>query len=312
MPDAGNALGRVTPRWLRTPAARFEALPEFPFAPHFHELPGSDGFQPRMHYLDEGPAQGRAVVLLHGEPTWSYLYRHLVGPLVQRGLRVIAPDLIGFGRSDKPAARGEHSYARHLGWLDDFFSARVPADALLVAHDWGGLLGLRLVAEAPERFRAVLVANTTLPTGERGAPEEFLKFRRWVTTVPEFSVGALVGELAQLSASVQASYDAPFPGAEYQAGPRALPLLVPVAADDLEGRANREAWSKLERFERPLLTVFGGRDPFTRGQERAFQRRVPGTRGQPHQILPAAGHFLQEDARAEFAEIVSAFAVNNR
>lgn len=304
---------------LRTPDERFGALPEYPFEPHYVslgnvEVDASESVTSaealRMHYVDEGPRQRHAVLLLHGEAAWSFLYRKTIARLAQAGLRVVAPDLLGFGRSDKPTELADYSYQGHIAWLRAFVDALGLDHITLVAHDWGGLIGLRLLAERPSSFRRVLVCNTTLPTGERPPPSAFLEFRRWLADASVVSAGAVVasGCSAPLLSPLRAAYDAPFPTPAFQAGLRSFPALVPTSIDDPASALNREAWSVLAGFERPFLTVFGDSDPFTAGADRAFQRRVPGTRGQPHRVVPGAGHFLQEDAPEEFAQAVLDFA----
>jgi haloalkane dehalogenase len=299
---------------LSTPEARFAALPDYTFAPKYTEIGVSAAGErepcvARMHYVDEGPPQAEPVLLLHGEASWSFLYRHTIARLAQAGSRVIAPDLLGFGRSDKPSAVADYSYRAHVDWLRAFVDALGLADVTLVAHDWGGLLGLRLVAERPSSFRRVLVCNTSLPTGERPPPTAFLELRRWLADASAVSAGAIVASACRtpLAAEVRAAYDAPFPTTEHQAGLRSFPALVPTSLDDPESELNREAWRALAGYERPFLTVFGDGDPFTARGERAFQRRVPGARGQPHRVVAGAGHFLQEDAPEELSEAVLAF-----
>lgn len=304
---------------LRTPEERFGGLPEYPFEPRYVSLGNvageasesvTRGDALRMHYVDEGPRQRHAVLLLHGEAGWSFLYRRTIARLAQAGLRVIAPDLLGFGRSDKPSELADYSYQGHIAWLRAFVDALGLDDITLVAHDWGGLIGLRLLGERPGSFRRVLVCNTTLPTGERPPPSAFLEFRRWLADASVVSASAVVasGCSAPLSGPVRAAYDAPFPTPAFQAGLRSFPSLVPTSIDDPACELNRDAWRVLAAFERPFLTVFGDRDPFTAGADRAFQRRVPGAQRQPHRVVAGAGHFLQEDAPEEFAQIVVDFA----
>lgn len=295
---------------LTTPEERFALLKDFAFEPKYVSIAVSAaGEAARMHYIDEGPAQAHAVLLLHGEASWSFLYRSTIARLAQAGSRVIAPDLLGFGRSDKPSAPGDYSYRGQVDWLRAFVDGLGLDEVTLVAHDWGGLLGLRLVAERPSFFRRVLLCNTSLPTGERPPPSAFLEFRRWLADANAVSAGAIVASACQkpLSEEVRAAYDAPFPSPAFQAGLRSFPALVPTSMDDPESELNREAWRVLAGYERPFLTVFGDGDPFTAGAERAFQRRVPGARGQPHRVVAGAGHFLQEDAPEELDRAVLAF-----
>lgn len=290
---------------LRTPDARFECLPDFPFAPRY--LQTADGL--RMHYLDEGPAGGRVVLCLHGEPSWSFLYRKLIPVFVAAGHRVIAPDLIGFGRSDKPADRNHYTYQRHVDWTASLLDQLDLREVTLVCQDWGGLIGLRLLAEQPERFARVVAANTGLPTGEQTPIDAFLAWRRFSQEVPELPVGALIGRgtTSVLSPEVVAAYDAPFPDERYKAGARQFPSLVPITPDDPAAEANRRAWAVLERWQKPFLTAFSDQDPITRGAERVFQKRIPGAQGQPHTTLAGGGHFLQEDCGERLAQVVVDF-----
>jgi haloalkane dehalogenase len=290
---------------LRTPDERFDSLPDFDFEPHYVDA----GL--RMHYVDEGDAAAPTVLLLHGEPTWSFLWRHVIRALVTAGLRVIAPDLVGFGRSDKPSERSDHSYARHVGWLSAAVTALDLRDVTLVCHDWGGLLGLRLVAgEEGWRFARVVVTNTGLPTGDERVPGAFTAWRRFSQEVPEFAVGHIVngGCLRDLTEDEIRAYDAPFPDERHKAGPRQMPILVPASPDDVESSANRAAWTRLRRWERPFLCAYSDGDPITRGADRLFLERVPGCAGQPHTTIEGGGHFVQEDRPDQLAEVVAAFS----
>lgn len=293
---------------LRTPDERFLSLPDFDYQPRYLELPAAGGAAAplRMAYLDEGPPGAPVVLMLHGEPSWSFLYRHVIREVVAAGLRAVAPDLIGFGRSDKPAAREAYSYASHMGWLRGFLDATGLEQINLLCQDWGGLLGLRLVGEEPERFARVIAANTFLPTGDQKPPEAFFAWRQFSQTVPELPIGRIVsGAVARgLAPEVIAAYDAPFPDERYKAGARQFPSLVPATPDDPASAANRAAWAGLEQFSRPFVTAFGDSDPITRGGDRVMQARIPGTRGQRHVTLERAGHFLQEDVGPELAQVV--------
>ncbi|MCU0269509.1 MAG: haloalkane dehalogenase [Acidimicrobiales bacterium] len=308
---------------LRTPDDRFVGLSGYDFAPHYVEVPldpadpdaaaaGGDVAGPtlRIHHLDEGPAHGEIVLLLHGEPSWCYLYRHMIPVLVDAGLRCIAPDLVGFGRSDKPAARADYTYARHVAWLRAaLFDALDLRHLTLVCQDWGGLLGLRLVAEHPERFSRVVAANTFLPTGDRSPGDAFLAWQRFSQEVPDFPVGRIVdgGCTTDLAPGVIAAYDAPFPDESYKEGARQFPTLVPTRPDDPAAPANRAAWEALERFEKPFLCAFSDRDPITAGADRHLRERIPGAAGQLHTTIEGAGHFLQEDRGPDLARIVADF-----
>jgi haloalkane dehalogenase len=293
---------------LRTPDERFAGLVAagYPFAPHYVEL---DDGPVRMHYVDEGPPDGEVVLLLHGEPSWSYLYRTMIPVLVAGGLRAVAPDLIGFGRSDKPTPRTEYTYQRHVDWVWSFIEALGVDDVTLFGQDWGGLIGLRLVGEHPERFARVVAANTFLPTGDGAPSEAFLSWQQFSQTTPELGVGRLLNRSCggSLPDEVAAAYDAPFPDESYKEGARQFPLLVPTSPDDPAAPANRAAWEVLERFDKPFLTAFSDGDPITAGNDAPLQRRIPGAAGQPHTTIAGAGHFLQEQKGEELAAVVVDF-----
>jgi haloalkane dehalogenase len=292
---------------LRTPDERFAGLPDFPFEARYVEVDDQDGGRLRVAYVEAGPDDGETVLLLHGEPSWSFLYRRMIPVLAESGLRVVAPDLVGFGRSDKPALQSDHSYARQVEWLHEaLFDVLDLRGVTLVCQDWGGLLGLRLVGEHPDRFARVVAANTGLPTGDHPMSEAFLAWQRFATTTERFDVGRIVsgGATSALSPEVVAAYDAPFPDDSYKAGPRVFPSLVPTSPDDPAAAANRAAWDRLTRFERPFLTAFSDGDPITRGGDQVFQKLVPGAHGMPHMTLAGGGHFLQEDVGPELARVV--------
>ena len=290
---------------LRTPDERFIDLADYPFAPHYLTVTDADGTDLRIHYIDEGPRDAAPILLMHGEPSWSYLYRKFVPDLVARGHRVIAPDLIGFGKSDKPAARTDYTYERHVAWMSEWLTALDLTDITLFCQDWGGLIGLRLVAAFPDRFARLVVSNTGLPVGA-GSSEGFDAWLAFSQNVPQFPVGFIVngGTSRDLTAAEIAAYDAPFPDESYKEGARQFPVLVPITPDHASVAENRAAWAVLERFERPVLTAFGDKDAVTKGGERAFIERVPGARGQPHQIIAGGGHFIQEDAPAELCALI--------
>jgi len=294
---------------LRTPDDRFAALPDFPFAPHYVEVPGGEaGDRLRVHYLDEGPRDGKVVLLMHGEPSWCFLYRKMIPTLVAAGLHCIAPDLVGFGRSDKPADRAAYSYAGHVEWMRAaLFDELELHEITLVGQDWGGLLGLRLVGEHPDRFERVVAANTFLPTGDPPPGDAFLRWQRFSQTVEDFDAGVIVslGCASPLSEAVLAAYNAPFPDDRYKAGARQFPMLVPTSPADPAADANRKAWETLRAWDKPFLTAFSDHDPITRGGDRAFHREIPGCSGQPHTTIAGGGHFLQEDRGEQLAEIVA-------
>ena len=291
-------------RSLRTPDERFANLSGYPFEPNYIEI--GDGL--RMHYVDEGPLGGDPVLLLHGEPSWSYLYRKMIPVVAGAGFRAIAPDLIGFGRSDKPVERSEYTYQSHMDWLHAFVEGLDLRRATLFGQDWGGLLGLRLVAEAPDRFDRVVASNTLLPTGDRDLGEAFHAWRKFSQEAPKFPIGSIVkGGCASAPQEIVDAYNAPFPDDSYKAGARHFPMLVPSSPDDPAVPANRKAWEVLQSWDKPFLTAFGDSDPITRGADRVLQKLIPGAKGQPHTTMANAGHFLQEDKGEELAEIVVAF-----
>jgi haloalkane dehalogenase len=298
---------------LRTPDERFADLPGFGFAPHYAEVP-ADPDHPgaetlRVHFLDEQPAgaiDGEVVVCLHGEPSWSYLYRTMLPVFSAAGLRSVAPDLVGFGRSDKPTAPADYSYDRHVAWMRSVLFDHLDLSGItLVCQDWGGLIGLRLLAEQPERFARVVAANTFLPSGDPlGAG--FEQWRQFSQEVEDFNVGAIIdmGTVTTLSPEVRAAYDAPFPDDTYKVAARLFPLLVPDGPDAPGAAENRDAWKVLERFDRPFLTAFSDADPVTRGAERTLQSRIPGAVGRDHVTIAGGGHFLQEDEGPQLADAV--------
>lgn len=294
---------------LRTDVIYFANLPDYPFAPNYLMVDDTEGGQLRMHYLDEGPKGGDVVLLLHGEPSWSFLYRKMIPPLAKAGFRVIAPDLIGFGRSDKPAERSDYTYERHLGWLRGLLDQLQLNNITLFCQDWGGLLGLRLVAAQPERFARVMAGNTALPTGQQDMGEGFKAWQEASQRMPVFDTGKILNSatVSELSPAVIAAYDAPFPDESYKSGARQFPMLVPTSADNPDAVANQEAWQSLMQFNKPFMTVFSDKDPVTAGGEKPLQQLIPGCKGQPHVTIRNAGHFLQEDKGEELAKHLIAF-----
>ena len=295
---------------VRTPDDRFAGLPGFDFTPHYATIDDLDGGELRVHYLDEGDVDAAPVLLMHGEPSWSYLYRHMVGPLVAAGHRVVAPDLVGFGRSDKPTEMGDHTYARHVRWMEQLLVDQLDLHGITYfGQDWGGLVGLRLVAAHPDRFARVVVANTGLPTGHGAPSDAFLAWQQFSQTTERFPVGAIIngGCTSDLAPEVVAAYDAPFPDESFKAGARIFPTLVPTSPDDPATPDNEAAWEVLSHFDKPWLCAFSDGDPITAGTERVFLERVPGTAGQPHTTIEGGGHFLQEDRGPELAKVVADF-----
>lgn len=289
---------------LRTPESRFENLPDYEFKPNYVDIDGL-----RMHYVDEGAEDGGVVLLLHGEPSWSYLYRHMIPPLAKAGFRVIAPDLIGFGRSDKPAKKSDYSYAGHVAWMKAFIEALDLTQITLFCHDWGSLIGLRVAAENEQRFARIALGNGALPTGDQEMPRAFLIWRAFALYSPWFPIGKIIqkGTITELGEDVVAAYDAPFPSSSYKAGARAFPKLVPTRPNDPGSDANRAAWKVFARWQKPFLTTFSNRDPITRGGEVPWQESVPGAQERKHVKIRNAGHFLQEDKGPELVEALIDF-----
>lgn len=294
---------------LRTPDERFVGLPEYPFAPNYAPIPDGDGGELRVHYVDEGPRDAAPVLLMHGEPSWSFLYRTMIPIITAAGHRTIAPDLVGFGRSDKPTRRDDYTYRRHVDWMRALLDHLALSQITLVGQDWGGLIGLRLVAEHPDHFARVVAANTFLPTGDRPPGDAFLAWQKFSQETPEFPAGRIVnaGCVTDLADDVVAAYDAPFPDETYKEGARQFPVLVPTSPSDPAAEANRRAWEVLSQLELPFLTAFSDSDPITGGADQVLQAGVPGARGRDHTTITGGGHFLQEDQGEELARVVVEF-----
>lgn len=292
-------------KFLTTPNSRFENLPDYTFQPNYTQV--GNGLQ--MHYIDEGPKDGEVVLCLHGEPSWSYLYRKMIPVFVAEGYRVIAPDLIGFGKSSKPIEQSDYTYLRHVNWVKTLVQNLDLQGINLFCQDWGGLIGLRILTAESDRFNRVVTANTGLPTGERGATEAFYKWQKFSQTVAVFPVGSMIqrATVSTLSDAEVAAYDAPFPDESYKAGARIFPALVPTTADNVETMNNKKTWSLLMQFEKPFLTLFSDSDPITKGGEKVLQKLIPGTKGQKHTIIEAGGHFLQDDKGEEVAALMVEF-----
>jgi haloalkane dehalogenase len=301
---------------LRTPEERFAGLADFAYEPRYADIP-ADGTTSarasdtlRVAWVEAGPPDADPVLLLHGEPTWSFLYRTMIPVLADAGHRVVVPDLVGFGRSDKPAERSDHSYARHVEWMRYLIADVLDLQHItLVGQDWGGLIGLRLAAEHPDRFARIVAANTGLPTGDHPMPEIWHKFREVIQTAPSIEVGRFVqaGCRRPMSDDVRAAYDAPFPDEAYQAAPRAMPGLVPITPDDPATTANRAAWAVLSQSTTPFLVAFSDGDPITGPMAPILRQVMPGAQDRDHPTIVGAGHFLQEDAGPELAAHVLDF-----
>lgn len=330
--------------FVRTPEERFADLDGYPFAPNYVSVADGEGGELRMHYLDEGPAAGETILCIHGQPTWSYLYRKMIPVFVAAGYRVIAPDILGFGKSDKPKLRENYTYANHVTWMNGFVNNLDLNNITLVCQDWGGLIGLRVVTENPERFARVVAANTGLPDA-KGIPDEmavvmhqtydaipalpplemgaklrenengagFMYWIKFCAEYPEFTISEVVSmsAMGELTEAQIRAYDAPFPDESCKAGARQFPSLVPIFPDGPEIPANRKAWEILKQFDKPFLTAFSDRDPVTAGGYKRFQEDVPGAQNQKHVTIEGAGHFLQEDKGDELASAVIDFMRDN-
>ena len=324
---------------LRTPDSQFENLPDYPFSPHYTEVDDSEGGTLRIHHVDEGPRDAPIVLCMHGQPSWSYLYRHMIPLLTQAGLRVLAPDLVGYGRSDKPASVEDYSYQRQVDWMTAWLKANDVQNATFFGQDWGGLIGLRIVAENPERFERVVIGNTGLPLPQTTPPEVIEEVRRFRAEAPTPTMPEVMKALGEggsgplsfaywqkwcwesedlpvgmavmtacgskvLTPEEVAAYDAPFPDASFKMGPRAMPTQVPTLSNDPSVEANRKAWEVFKKWDKPFLTAFDDSDPVSAGGEIQFIKVVPGAQGQEHQKLSGGGHFFQEAKSEELAKIV--------
>jgi haloalkane dehalogenase len=305
-----SAVWFATMQILRTADEHFTDLAEFPYAPRYCEVSDQDGGTLRMAWVEDGPAHAEPVLMLHGEPSWSFLYRRMMPILAAAGHRVICPDLVGFGRSDKPTRIDDHTYARHVEWMRALaFDVLDLRQVTLVGQDWGGLIGLRLAAEHPDRFAGIVVANTGLPTGDLPMPETWWNFRKAIQGAPRLRVGRFVeaGCRRPMAVDISAGYDAPFPDDSYSAGPRAMPGLVPTTPDDPASESNRAAWKALCDSPTPMLVAFSDSDPITGPMAEIFASQMRGAHGVEHPVITNAGHFLQEDAGEELAEAIVRF-----
>ncbi|MGY4647743.1 haloalkane dehalogenase [Mycobacterium sp. URHB0021] len=297
-------------RTLRTPDDCFADVPEFPYLPRYCQVDDDEGGRLRVAWVEAGPSDADPVLMMHGEPSWSFLYRRMIPVLAAAGHRVICPDLVGFGRSDKPTRIEDHTYARHVEWMRALaFDALDLQRVTLVGQDWGGLIGLRLAAENSDRFARIVVANTGLPTGDHPMPEIWWRFREAVQAQPDLQVGWFVaaGCRRPVTDAVRAAYDAPFPDETYKIGPRAMPGLIPTSPDDPAWEANRAAWKALCESMTPMLVAFSDSDPITGAMAPIFAGQMRGAQGVDHPTVKNAGHFLQEDAGEELAEAIARF-----
>ncbi len=293
---------------LRTPDERFQNLPNFPFKPNYLEVDGI-----RIHYVDEGPKDAEVVLLMHGEPSWSFLYRHMIPLLLKGGFRTVAPDLVGFGRSDKPTEQSDHTYHRHVEWMTKWMNLLDLKYITLFCQDWGSLIGLRIAIENQERFKRIILANGGLPTGEQRISDAFFEWQELSRTAQKFYVGRIIqgATVTKLPRTVIKAYEAPFPDDTYKAGPRIMPSLVPSTKNDPEHEANKDAIEKFKQWKKPFLTAFSDKDPITKGVERFWIKNIPGAQGFKHPIIKNAGHFLQEDKGPELANLIIDFVENH-
>ena len=292
---------------LRTPDNRFSNLLDYPFKPNYIQLGDI-----RIHYVDEGESSKEVVLLIHGEPTWSYLYRKMVPIVSESGYRVIVPDLVGFGKSDKPINQEDYTYEKHVGWVSSFIESLDLKNINLFCQDWGGLIGLRIVSEQGYRFNRIIASNTSLPTGDFKVPKAFFNWQKFSQDTPVFNASKIVKSscVNKISNEVQKAYDAPFPDETYKAGARRFPMLVPTSPNDPSSQPNREAWEKLKNWHKPFLTAFSDSDPITKGGDILFQKLIPGCKGISHKTIVGAGHFLQEDKGPELAQLIVDFIDN--
>ncbi|MGP4712735.1 MULTISPECIES: haloalkane dehalogenase [unclassified Psychrobacter] len=298
---------------LRTPDTQFENLPDFDFVPNYLMVDDTEGGELRVHYLDEGSKDADPILLLHGEPSWCYLYRKMIPILTAAGHRVIAPDLPGFGRSDKPADRSDYTYQRHVDWMQSLLDQLKLDRITLFCQDWGGLIGLRLVADNPDKFARVAAGNTMLPTGDHDPGEGFRKWQQFSQDTPEFHVGSIInsGTVTELSQDIIDAYNAPFPDESFKEGARQFPVLVPTTPDDPASSDNRAAWGVLSKWDNPFITLFSDSDPVTKGGDKIMQKLIPGTQNQAHTTITNGGHFLQEDQGEPLAELLVTFIADN-
>ena len=301
-------------RFLRTDDRYFVNLPEYPFTPNYLSVDDTESGQLRIHYLDEGDKSANPILLLHGEPSWSFLYRKMIPVLVEAGHRVIVPDLVGFGRSDKPSKRSDYTYQRHIDWIKSFVSQLDLNNITLVCQDWGGLIGLRMAVEDSSRYNGIVATNTMLPTGDEETNEAFMQWYNYSQEVVDFPTGHMINgaSVSNLTNEVIAAYDAPFPDETYKAGAREFPLLVPITPDDPATFKNRAAWEALSEWNKPFLTAFSDSDPITAGGDKMMQKIIPGAKDQKHITIANAGHYLQEEQGNVLAKVIVNFIADNR
>lgn len=292
-------------KFVNTPEERFANLKGYPFEANYIEM----GEGMKMHYVDEGSKEAeQTVLLLHGEPSWSYLYRKMI-PILSKKHRVIAPDLIGFGKSSKPIDFEAYSYKKHVDWTAEILTQLELKNVTLFGQDWGGLIGLRLAAQYSEKFSRAAIANTTFPMGVSDLSKitAFLQWQEYAKNTDKLNVGKVIqsSTVSELSEEEVAAYWAPFPEKEYMAGAKIFPALVPLKMDDPECLLNKKIWEEnWLTWKKPFLTLFSDKDIMFSGQESFYQKNIPGAKDQPHQVIKDGGHFLQEDKGEEIANIL--------
>lgn len=293
---------------LRTPEERFENIPDYPFNPNYLNVKGI-----KIHYVDEGPKKAESILLMHGEPTWSFLYRYMIPILVKADFRTLAPDLVGFGKSDKPSQQDDHTYRKHVEWIKSWIISLDLQNITLFCQDWGSLIGLRVAIECQQRFKRIILSNGGLPTGEQRMSEAFMNWRDFSRNTPKFKIKSIIqsGTITKLSDDILRGYEAPFPDDSYKAGARVLPSLVPISRDDPEHEANKNAIAEFKKWQKPFLTAFSDSDPITRGGEKFWQNYIPGAKGQKHTTIKNASHFVQEDKGPELANLIIEFIKDN-
>jgi len=297
---------------LRTPERCFTNLKGYPFDSNYFELQHQMNSKLRLHYLDEGDSADEVILMLHGEPSWSYLYRNVIPVCTAAGFRVIAPDLIGFGKSDKPSSQSDYSYQTHVDWILELIEALNLHKITLVCQDWGALIGLRIAAEHEQRFARIVVSNGMLPTGDLPLSDDFIKWREFAADSTNLNIGEIIqkGCLKSLDEETLRAYNAPFPTEIYKAGAKIFPSLVPSDPSDPASPANRKAWKILKKWKKPFLTAFSDSDPITKGGDLYLRKHIPGSRDQNHRTI-VGGHFSQEDSGEELGRIIVNFIESN-
>ena len=292
-------------QFISTPLQCFENLHEYPFKENFISVTDKEGNTAKMHFVEEGSGPIN-ILLLHGQPSWSYLYRNVIHALKGVAAKIIAPDLIGFGKSSKATKQENYTYSRHVEWLQNFLEKKELNNIVMFCQDWGGLLGLRIAAFQPERFSAIIAANTFLPTGAGNMPEEWLAFKKLCEKASRLPIRKIIqsGCTTQLTDGIKTAYAAPFPSEDYIQAARIFPRLIPLTKDHPEARINQEAWQSLRNYDKPFITAFSDKDPITHRIDLLLKRMVQGAKNRKHPTIHGGGHFLQEDRPKEVANVI--------